>query len=316
MPDVRNETQYRLIIENEKLHTAQKIHAIWITNLIPLLGFLAALGYAFTVGIGWLEVGLFFSMYLITVIGLEVGFHRYFTHRSFETHRIIKAYFAISGSMCAQGPLIYWVANHRRHHRFSDKEGDPHSPYINRKGESIKNFISGLWHAHISWQMDHDTPSTVQLAKDLLKDRQTFFFNKTYFLWVALGILIPALAGGLITMSWEGWVAGILWGGLARIFILNQFTFSINSICHMFGRQPFKTREESRNNFWLAIPSFGQAWHNNHHAFPYAAQLDFEWWQIDLGGRVVALLKWLGLASQVKKPTRDHIQSKIRSQDL
>lgn len=304
------------LINDDRLDSGQWAHAFWITNFLPFLGFLAGLVLLPFWGWGWLELGLLVGMYLFTVIGLEVGFHRYFTHRSFDAPPWLVAFLGIGGSMCAQGPLIYWVANHRRHHRYSDKVGDPHSPILDRKGNSFRRKLMGLWHAHIGWQMNHDTPSTIHFAKDLLKNQQIFRLNQKYFLWVILGLILPALAGGLISWHWQGLVQGFIWGGLARIFILNQLTFSINSICHVYGHQAFATKEGSRNNIWLAIPSFGQSWHNNHHAFPYACYLNFNWWQIDLAGIVIKLFVWMDWIKNVKQPNAAQIQAKASGLNL
>ncbi len=305
-----NDSLAQISIYDEHLASRQKWHSLWITNLIPFFGFIVGIVLIFYWGIGWLEISMLASMYFITVIGLEVGFHRFFAHKSFETSNALMILLAISGSMCAQGPIVYWVANHRRHHKHSDQMGDPHSPYIDRDGAGFKTKLLGLWHAHIGWQVRHNSPSTSHFTKDLLKNKIIFRMNQLYFVWLTLGIVLPAIVGGLLLLNLKGVVIGLIWGGLARIFILNNFTFSINSICHMFGRRPFDTKENSRNNIWLALPSFGQSWHNNHHAFPYSAVLNFQWWQVDLAGNFILFLKRIGLATNVKKPNTDQIRLK------
>jgi stearoyl-CoA desaturase (delta-9 desaturase) len=223
----------------------------------------------------------------------------------------LTAFLAITGCFCAQGPLIYWVANHRRHHRHSDKPGDPHSPFVDMKSNAITKVAKGFWHAHLGWQVNHETPNTALFAKDLLKHKLVFKLNKTYFLWVTVGILIPTLIGFAVYAHWHGLIMGMIWGGLGRIFIVNQVTFSINSLCHLYGKQPFDTGEGSRNNALLAIPTFGQAWHNNHHAFPYSAIVGLKKSQIDLGGLTIRLFEKLKWASRVKRPNDTQIQQKV-----
>jgi len=300
----------KITVKNDWLYKFQKWHAILITNVVPFLGFVAGVVLIAYWGFGWFEIIIFSSMYLLSVIGLEVGFHRLFTHRSFDAVAPLVAFLAITGSFCAQGPLIYWVANHRRHHRHSDKAGDPHSPFVDMNRNKIGNMLKGFWHAHLGWQVDHEAPNTAHFAKDLLKNKLLFKLNKTYFIWVSLGVILPSLIGLLVYGNWQGLLKGMIWGGLARVFVVNQVTFSINSICHIAGSQPFKTGEGSRNNALLAIPTFGQAWHNNHHAFPYSAIVGLKKGQIDLGGLTIKLFEKLKWVSRVKQPNLDQIKQK------
>lgn len=287
----------------------QRFHAIWITNLIPALGLIAAIVLSFFWGFGLLEICLLSIMYVLTIIGIEVGFHRLFAHQSFHTYPWVEFLLSIFGCMGAQGPVIYWVANHRRHHKHSDTNGDPHSPFI-YNGKPMGK-IKGLFHAHMNWQVFHDPPNTALFSKDLLKNKKIFRVNKYYFYAIIAGLIIPSIAGYLITWNYKGAIIGFLWGGLARIFILNQITFSINSFCHVYGSKPFKTKEGSRNNALLAIPTFGQSWHNNHHAFSYSASLQFQPWQIDLAGMTIKLMGWCGLAWDIKKPDKRTVNDKI-----
>jgi stearoyl-CoA desaturase (delta-9 desaturase) len=293
-------------ISSKYLQKGQLWHAILITNLIPTFGFIATLVSIWYWGVGVMEVTLLFVGYFLTMMGAEIGFHRLFTHRSFKTKKFLEVSLAILACMCAQGPLIYWVANHRRHHQHSDKEGDPHSPHL--FGNSFTGILKGLWYSHIAWQAVHEIPNTAKFANDLLKDPVLRKINKHYFLWVVLGVVIPTLIGGLVTMSWQGAVSGLLWGGLTRIFLVNHATFSLNSICHVFGSRPFSTKEYSRNNIWLVIPTLGQGWHNNHHAFPYSASVSFDRWQIDPSLWVIKCWGALGLAWDIKVPNKQHIE--------
>ncbi len=301
----------KIAINHDYLLRFQRFHAIWITNLLPLLGFIAGLALIPFWGFGWLEINTLLLTYVLTILGVEIGFHRLFSHKAYESYPFIKKFLAILGCMSAQGPLIYWAANHRRHHQYSDVPGDPHSPHLHGEENWWKGLYKGLWHAHVGWQYNHDTPNTAHFTKDLLKNKMLYKVNQNYYIWVILGILLPAFICMLIEGSWRGFVIGFLWGGLARIFLLNHITFSINSICHVWGKSPFHTNEHSKNNIWLSIVSFGQAWHNNHHAFPFSARLNFKWYQIDLGGMVIQLMKFTRLAWDLKVPSPQQIKSKL-----
>ncbi len=304
----RDNKGVKISAESNYLFKTQRTHALWVSNLLPLFGFIAGITLIFYWGFGWLELGMLVSMYFFTIMGVEVGYHRLFTHRSFEASPALITFLAILGSMVAQGPVIYWVSNHRRHHKHADKSGDPHSPH--KEGNERYGGLKGLWYSHVLWQLHSKTPNSAYFAKDLLKSPLIRWLNKTYLLWLTLGVLLPAIVGFLITMDYKGAVIGFIWGGLARLFIVNHFTYTVTSICHVLGTQPFKTTEHSRNNWVLAIPTFGQAWHNNHHAFPYSARVNFEWWQIDLGGIFIQLFKFLGLAKNLKFPPKELIERK------
>lgn len=306
-PDVNNGDAEEVSISNKVLKRSQIWHAVLITNLLPTLGFIAAVASLFYVKIGWLEISLLVVGYFFTMMGAEIGFHRLFTHRSFKTKKFMEVALAIFACMCAQGPLIYWVANHRRHHQHSDKQGDPHSPHL--FGTSFLGIAKGLWYSHIAWQAVHETPNTAKFANDLLKDPTLRLVNKYYFLWVLLGLAIPTAIGGLVSWSLQGALLGLIWGGLTRIFLVNHATFALNSICHVFGTRPFSTKEHSRNNFLLVIPTLGQGWHNNHHAFPYSASVSFKKWEIDPSLWIIQSWKALGLAWDIKIPSKEHIDS-------
>ena len=200
------------------------------------------------------------------------------------------------------------MSNHRRHHQFSDRPGDPHSPYYIQT-EKI-NPTRGLWHAQIGWTFTHDITNTFLFAKDLIQDSVISKINQLYYIWVLLGLLIPTVIGGMFTGTSMGLLTGFLWGGCVRLFLSYHFTNSINSITHLYGSRTFDTREQSTNNIWLIIPTFGEAWHNNHHAFTNSAKFGLQWWQVDLGYWIIHMLEVLGLAWDVKAPTPEMIEAK------
>lgn len=248
--------------------------------------------------------------YGLTVIGIGVGFHRLFTHRSFKTRPFVRAALAIWGSAAAEGPVIEWVATHRRHHQFSDAEGDPHSPHAGRPGGWLGAF-RGLFHAHIGWMFGAPMRADEnRYAKDLRADPMMRFINRTFVLWVAVGLAFPFGLGVALTGTVGGGLTAMLWGGAVRIVLLHHATFSINSLCHVFGRKSFETGDESRNLAWLAIPTFGEAWHNNHHAFPTSARHGLGRGQIDPSARLIWLLEKTGLAWDVVRISPARMTSK------
>lgn len=267
--------------------------------VIPLAGVIAAGELAWRTGIGAVEVGTLVAMYALTTAAVTVGFHRHLAHRAFRTTFATRMILAIAGSMAAQGPVIYWTANHRRHHLHADRPGDPHSPHVN--GERPCGRLRGLIHAHVGWLFAHDLTDCARYVPDLLRDAALVRINRLYLVWVALGLALPALAAGLLTGTARGALTGFLWGGLVRIFVLQHATFSINSICHVFGRRSFPTHDHSTNNVWLALISFGEAWHNNHHAAPRSARFGLRWWQVDVGAVLIRGLELLGLAWNVRR---------------
>lgn len=297
----------KITIKSNSLKTSQRLHALVIV-LIPLLGTVVAIAIASQLGIGLVEVGLLVSMYALTMMGITVGFHRHFSHCAFQTNTFIRVILAILGSMACQGPLIYWVSNHRRHHQYSDQPGDVHSPYFNE--DERLGSLRGLWHAHMGWTFTHEITNAFLFAKDLFRDPVISKVNQLYYVWVLLGLATPTIFGGILTKTWMGALSGFLWGGLVRLFLTYHATNSINSITHIYGNRPFDTREQSTNNIWLALPTGGEAWHNNHHAFPNSAILGQEWWQIDLGGLVIRTLERAGLVWDVKVPTAKMIEAK------
>jgi len=277
-------------------------------NLVSFAGFVVAVFQVTTSRVGAHELVTLAIMYSLTAVGVSVGFHRLFAHRSFKTTRTVQGALAILGSMAAIGPTVSWVATHRCHHRHSDLEGDPHSP--NLAGPRWLDKVRGLWHAHMGWLFNDSLPNSLVFAKDLLRDPLVSAINRRYVPCVLLGFAIPAVFLGVWQGTWWGAMQGFVWGGLVRSFLGFHAAGSINSITHAFGRRPFATREFSRNVAALALPTFGESWHNNHHAFPRSARFGLEWWQIDFGYLVIYALAALGLAWEVRTPSRGAMDSK------
>ena len=279
-----------------------------VVVVTPFIGVLAALYLFWGRGVGWLELGLLAVLYFLSVTGVDMGYHRLFSHRSFETTTAVRVALAACGSLAAQAPVYYWAALHRVHHKFSDTEDDPHSPHFH--GPGIKGMLLGLWHAHAGWLFVPKVTDWGRYIPDLLRDRAVFNVHRLYFPILLAGLVVPAAIGGLAHGSWSGAFSGFIWGGLVRIFFGQHVAWSVNSICHYYGTQPFESRDESRNNLLLAIPSLGSSWHNNHHAFPSSALHGLRWWEIDLSGLGIRALERLGLAWNVKVPTESMMAEK------
>lgn len=245
-----------------------------------------------------LELGLLLAMYVLTLLGVEGGFHRLASHRAFKTHPLVRNLFMVAGSMASQGPPIFWAATHRKHHTYTDAAGDPHSPAAQGKG--LGPALKGFFHGHLGWLFADETADAGRYAPDLLRDRGLLRINQLYPAWVLLGLLLPAVLAGLATGTWAGAYGGLLWGGLVRIFLVHHAVWSVNSLCHLVGSRPNPQGGESRNNFVLALFTLGGAWHNNHHAFPGAASLSFRWWQLDITGLFIQSLAGLKLASELR----------------
>jgi stearoyl-CoA desaturase (delta-9 desaturase) len=273
-----------------------------IAIVAPVVGLVTGCILVWGSGFGWVQLSLLVAMYLLTGMGITVGYHRLFTHRSFETYRSVQFVLAALGSMAAQGPLLRWVAMHRCHHQHSDQPGDPHSPHL--QGQGIGGLFRGLWHAHLGWVFQPDPAGLDHYVKDLRKDTPVRVASALFPVWVVLGLLVPAVLGGLFTMSWWGALLGFLWGGLARICLVHHVTWSVNSACHFWGRRPFPVPDESRNNFLFGLLALGEGWHNNHHAFPTSAPHGLRWWQIDLGFWFICMLALLHLAWGLRRPQR------------
>ena len=301
-------------VKNEHLRLWQKIFA-YPTILVPAAGLVMVLVQTAQGRAGTMEVTLLLGMYLLVATGITVGFHRYLTHRSFKTGNTLRAIFAILGSMAALGPVISWVSNHRRHHRYSDRAGDPHSPYITNHGQPLSR-MRGFWHSYNGWLLDGEITNAVIFAKDLLRDPIITRINRTYLLWVFMGLAIPSLIGWLWRGTMEGAFQGLLWGGLARVALNQQALWIIASLAHIFGSRPFNTgeHEQSRNNMLFTLVTLGDGWHNNHHAFPHVAIMGFEWWQIDPSTWIIRSLEKLGIVWDVQDvPDKSLQRQKLRS---
>lgn len=251
------------------------------------------------------DLVLFFVFYVATALGVTVGFHRHFTHRSFKTKRPVRVVLAVLGSAAVEGPVISWVADHRKHHAFSDRDGDPHSPHVGHGG-GWRGTLRGLAHAHLGWLFVHDQRGKrSRYAPDLLADPAVRFVDRTFLVWVIAGFALPFALGYALGGTLTAALTGLLWGGAVRLLVLHHVTFSINSLCHYFGRRRFATDDESRNLAWLALPSMGEAWHNNHHAFPTSAEHGMRAWEVDLSALTIRGLEATGLAWDVQRITRE-----------
>jgi stearoyl-CoA desaturase (delta-9 desaturase) len=271
-----------------------------VAVILPFAGLLTAVALLWGRGFSGVELGLLLGMYLLSAVGITVGFHRLFTHRSFETNRVVQFILAVLGSMAVEAPLFKWVAVHRRHHQHSDRPGDPHSPHGH--GDGVLGLLRGMWHAHVGWLFRADPPDLPRYVKDLHQDAPLRAASALFPLWVAVGLLAPAVLGWLLVGGWLGALFGLVWGGLARIFLVHHVTWSVNSVCHLWGRRPFRSRDESRNNTVFGILALGEGWHNNHHAFPTSARHGLRWWQLDVSYYIIRALVLLGLAWNVRLP--------------
>jgi len=259
----------------------------------------------------WSDVIVFAIMYLTSGFGVTVGFHRLFTHRSFKTSKPVRAVFAVLGSTAIEGPVISWVADHRKHHTFSDQEGDPHSPHVGHDG-GWRGALKGLAHAHVGWLFIHtQRGARKRYARDLLDDPVVSFVDRTFILWAVGGLVFSFALGWLIGGSLYAGLTGLLWGGAVRLFVVHHVTFSINSLCHFFGRRRFDTGDESRNLFWLSFFSFGESWHNNHHAFPTSAEHGMRKWEFDPSALMIRAMEKVGLVWDVVRVDRERQARKL-----
>jgi stearoyl-CoA desaturase (delta-9 desaturase) len=260
---------------------------------------LAALILGAILGATAVDLAIAGAFYITSAIGVTIGYHRLLTHRSFDAPTWLRAAFAIAGSLAVQGAVVSWVADHRRHHAYSDQDGDPHSP------------VAGFWHAHVGWLLGSTRSDREHFAPDLENDPIMRKIDRLAPLWIALSLLMPFTLGGLITGTWRGALTGLAWGGGARMFLLHHVTWSINSIAHTFGRRPYETKDRSRNFWPLSILSLGEAWHNNHHAFPTSAYHGLRFWQIDPSGLVIRLMAKVGIISNVRRPSAKQLASRV-----
>jgi stearoyl-CoA desaturase (Delta-9 desaturase) len=251
---------------------------VLVVVIVPFLGTVLAVGMLWQRAVHWSDLALLAIMYTLTGFGQTIGYHRMLTHRSFRPHAVVKVILLVLGSMSVEGPPIEYAATHIKHHAQSDREGDPHSP------------VEGFFHAHLGWLFKDRFADPQVYCRYLFKDSIVVFVDRTFLLWVALSLGIPFVIGG-----WTG----LLWGGLVRIFLQHHVTFSVNSVCHTFGKREFETNDRSRNEWIVGLLAFGEGWHNNHHAFPRSAFHGLHWWQFDLSGYVIWTLERLGLAYDV-----------------
>ena len=283
--------------------------AVMVLTVGPLLGVGGAIAALWGRGIGALEFVLFVLFYAFTTIGVTVGYHRLFTHRSFQAPGVVRAVLAVAGSMAVQGNVIDWVATHRRHHAYADAYGDPHSPHL-VESSGVRGTLRGLWHAHIGWFLTPERTSADRWAPDLQADPVLRRVDRAFPALVVVSFALPPLLALALTGSLWLALSTFLWASVVRIFLLHHVTWSINSICHFFGERPFVTRDEATNNWPLSLLSFGESWHNNHHAFPTSARHGLLRGQFDISYRVIRSLEWVRLARNVRVPSPDVIAKK------
>jgi stearoyl-CoA desaturase (delta-9 desaturase) len=282
--------------------------ALAVFVAVPFLALVLAVPVAWGWGLGWRDVAIAVLMYVVSGHGVTVGFHRYFTHGSFRANRGLKIALALAGSLAIEGPVIRWVADHRRHHAFSDREGDPHSPW--RYGETVPALLKGLLYAHMGWMFDVERTNPRRYTPDLLKDKDIVRISKLFPALVAVSLALPVLLGGLLSWSWQGAVTAFFWASLVRVGLLHHVTWSINSICHALGEHPFLSRDRSGNVWWLALLSMGESWHNLHHADPTCARHGVQRGQIDSSARIIWIFEKLGWATDVRWPRAERLAAK------
>jgi stearoyl-CoA desaturase (Delta-9 desaturase) len=284
-----------------------------VASLLPPIAIAVAIVLLWGHGVGLTDVVLLVVGYTLTGLGVTVGFHRLLTHRSFKTYRPIRFALALFGTMAAEGPPLTWVAHHRRHHATADHEGDPHSPHL-EPGQGWRGALHGLWHAHLGWLLDERlTSNPMRYAPDLMREPEMRWISKHFLSIVLAGVLLPGLIGLAVSGTLLGFVTGLVWGGLVRLFLIHHSTYAVNSICHYFGGRSFEVDDRSGNVAWLAIPSFGESWHNNHHAFPTSVRHGLRWWQVDLSAALVSMLERAGLAWDVVRISPERQETKAAS---
>jgi stearoyl-CoA desaturase (delta-9 desaturase) len=275
---------------------------------VPFLGLIAAIGLAWGRGVGWVDLLLLLGFYCFTILGVTIGFHRMFTHRALSSGPVARFVLAVAGSMSGQGSVLEWCAIHREHHKHSDREGDPHSPHLHDGG--FVGMLQGMMHAHFGWLFSHNDEPDNSVVADLLADPVLRLVDRLFWLWMPLGWLLPAVIAGLIFHTWTAALGGLIWGGLVRQFLLHHVTWSINSVCHIWGRRTFATPDHSRNNAVFGVLAFGEGWHNNHHAFPTSARHGLRWWQLDITYWLICGMKAVGIVWDVRVPTAAAIEAK------
>ena len=264
----------------------------------PVVGLVAAVVLLWGRGVNGVDLALVLGFYAVTLLGITVGFHRMFTHRGLQAGPTVRFLLGVAGSMSCQGPVMEWCAMHRQHHKHSDRDGDPHSPHLH--GDGVAGFFKGMWHAHMGWLYLPAPADIDRSIPDLLADPVLRFVDRLFWFWVLLGWVVPGAIGGLVSGSWMGFLTGFLWGGLVRQFLLHHMTFSVNSVCHVWGTRPFKSADHSRNNAIVGVLTFGEGWHNNHHAFPTSARHGLMWYQLDVSWLFIRAMQAVGLVWNVR----------------
>jgi stearoyl-CoA desaturase (delta-9 desaturase) len=276
--------------------------------VVPFLGVIVAVVLLWNRAVDWIDLGIFAAMYVITAVGITVGYHRLLTHRAFATYPWLERVFATVGSMAVQGSVMDWVADHRKHHANTDKEGDPHSPHVGH-GSGAR----GLWHAHTGWLLETQGQADWRrYATELYEDPRMRRIGRRFPLLVVLSLLIPTIAGYVLHgFTLDGALRGLVWGGLVRIFFVHHVTWSVNSVCHFFGRRRFAIEDHSTNVAWLSVVSLGESWHHNHHAFPRSAYHGLRWWELDVSGLLISAMERVGLAWNVVRITPERQLQKV-----
>jgi stearoyl-CoA desaturase (delta-9 desaturase) len=283
-----------------------------LLTVVPILLLFVAGWQVWNEALHWRDIAIFAVLYVATGLGITVGFHRLFTHRSFKAGPRTRAVWAVLGSAAIEGPIISWVADHRKHHACSDKEGDPHSPHVGH-GEGWRAALRGFYHAHVGWLFDHtERGSKERFASDLIRDPVVSFVNRTFFAWAIAGLLLPFFLGWVWGGTIDAALTALLWGGVVRMMFLHHVTYSVNSLCHIFGAQPYETKDESRNFMPVALLAFGEGWHNNHHAFPTSARHGLRSWQFDPSAVTISAMERTGLAWDVVRIPPEHQAKKVK----
>jgi stearoyl-CoA desaturase (Delta-9 desaturase) len=295
------------VVDSPYIHAVQLKHFL-ACDVLPLAAILSFPAYSQYAISGWFEAGLCAAFWFITGIGITVGYHRLFTHRSFQCARPLQAVLAVTAAMAAQGGVISWAAIHRYHHENSDKPGDLHSP--NLHGHGLMNWIRGMLHSHFVWMSRHSYPNVARYVPDILRDGMLSTINRYYYYWIALGLVLPTCLGAIYHRSLQGAFSGLLWGGVFRIFIVEHIIWAVNSLGHSIGSRPYETRENSRNLGPLAILTLGECWHNNHHRFITSPNFGLRWYKLDPGYWFIKLMQRCGLAWDLKIPGPEQIDNR------
>ena len=305
-------TRYPTIDDQGRITPASRAAALVFVIILPTVATILAVGVLLLDAVTWTDVWVFAGMYLATAIGITVGYHRLFTHRSFETFRPVRYLLALCGGMAAEGAPIIWASQHRQHHAFPDQDGDPHSPHVGRQ-PGVSGVLLGLWHSHyghVFRQVGRIEPE--RYAPDLVHERFLLACERFTMVPAIAGFVLPFGIGGLATGTWMGAWTGLLWGGFVRLFVATHATGAVNSLCHYVGSRPFDLDDSSRNVWWLAPITLGESWHNGHHAFPTSARHGFRWWEIDPSWLVILTMEKLGLAWNVVRISPEQQAQKSR----